>query len=86
MAGGFIYANGRVSAEETELLDGRMWQMLMSAGDEEEVLRLLGDTWYGSFMQYHSMEECFLRAMETTEDELLELSEDRRLVRGILHR
>lgn len=86
MAGGFIYANGRVSAEETELLDGRMWQMLMSAGDEEEVLRLLGDTWYGSFMQYHSMEECFLRAMEATEEELLELSEDQRLVRGILHR
>lgn len=86
MADGFIYANGRVSAEEMELLDERMWQMLMSAGSEEEVLRLLGDTWYGSFMQYHSMEECFVRAMEATEDELLELSEDRRLVRGILHR
>jgi V/A-type H+/Na+-transporting ATPase subunit C len=83
---GFIYANGRISAEETRLLDDRMWQMLMSASDEDEALRLLGDTWYGTFMQYHSMEECFLKAMEATEEELTELSEDPRLVRGILHR
>ncbi len=86
MADGFIYANGRISGEETTLLDQRMWQMLISAGDEEEVLRLLGDTWYGTFMQYRSMEESFIRAMEATEEELLELSEDERLVRGILHR
>jgi vacuolar-type H+-ATPase subunit C/Vma6 len=86
MADGFIYANGRISGEETALLDQRMWQMLISAGDEEEVLRLLGDTWYGAFMQYRSMEECFIKAMEATEEELLELSEDERLVRGILHR
>jgi len=86
MADGFIYANGRISGEETTLLDQRMWQMLISAGDEEEVLRLLGDTWYGAFMQYRSMEESFIRAMEATEEELLELSEDERLVRGILHR
>lgn len=86
MADGFIYANGRISGKETTLLDDRMWQMLMAAGNSDEVLRLLGDTWYGSFMQYHSIEECFLRAMEVTEDELIELSEDRRLVRGILHR
>jgi len=86
MTGGFIYANGRISAEETSLLDQRMWQMLLSAGSEDEALRLLGDTWYGTFMQYHSMEECFIRAMEVTEDELLELSEDDRLIRGILHR
>lgn len=82
----FIYPNGRISGEETTLLTGRMWQMLMTAAGEEEVMRLLGDTWYGSFMQYSSMEECFARAMEVTEEELLELSEDPRLVRGILHR
>lgn len=82
----FIYPNGRISGEETTLLSDRMWQMLMAASGEDEVMRLLGDTWYGSFMQYSSMEECFARAMEATEEELLELSEDPRLVRGILHR
>ncbi len=86
MANDFIYANGRISAEEINLLDHRMWQMLISSADEDEVLRLLGDTWYGTFMQYHSMEECFIRAMEVTEEELVQLSEDPRLVRGILHR
>lgn len=86
MADSFIYANGRISGEETTLLDQRMWQMLLSSGNEEEAMRLLGDTWYGGFMQYHSMEDCFIKAMESTEDELVELSEDDRLVRGILHR
>jgi len=86
MAESFIYANGRISGKETTLLDQRMWQMLLSSTDEEDATRLLGDTWYGSFMHYHSMEECFGKAMETTEEELVELSEDKRLVRGILHR
>jgi V/A-type H+-transporting ATPase subunit C len=86
MADSFIYANGRISGEETTLLDRRMWQMLMSSSNIEEATRLLGDTWYGGFMQYNSMEDCFIKAMETTEDELLELSEDERLVRGILNR
>ncbi len=86
MADSFIYANGRISGKETTLLDQRMWQMLISSGNEEEAMRLLGDTWYGGFMQYHSMEDCFIKAMESTEEELVELSEDERLVRGILHR
>ena len=86
MAESFIYANGRISGEETTLLDQRMWQMLISSASGEEALRLLGDTWYGGFMQYHCMEDCFIKAMEATEDELIELSEDERLVRGILHR
>ena len=86
MAESFIYANGRISGEETTLLDQRMWQMLISSPSGEEALRLLGDTWYGGFMQYHCMEDCFVKAMEATEEELIELSEDERLVRGILHR
>ena len=86
MAESFIYANGRISGEETTLLDQRMWQMLISSASDSEVLRLLGDTWYGGFMQYHCMEDCFVKAMEATEEELIELSEDERLVRGILHR
>jgi len=86
MAESFIYANGRISGKDVTFLDRRMWQMLISAGDVDEATRLLGDTWYGGFMQYHSLEECFIKVMETTENELLELSEDERLIKGILHR
>jgi V/A-type H+-transporting ATPase subunit C len=82
----FIYANGRVSGEEMTILSTRMWQMLVSARDLEETLRLLTDTWYGRFMQGHELGDCFERAMESSEQELLELSEDPRLIRGILHR
>ncbi len=82
----FVYANGRISAGETTFLDRRIWQMLLSARDGEEAIRFLGDTWYGSFMQHYSMEECFVRAMEAAEEELLELSADRSIVRGILYR
>ena len=86
MSASFIYANGRISGQETTLLDQRMWQMLLSSANEEEAMRLLGDTWYGGFMQYHSMEDCFVKAMEATEEELIDLSEDERLTRSILHR
>ncbi len=82
----FIYPNGRVSALEPQLLDGRMWGMLLSADDREEALRLLGDTWYSQFMEHRSVEGTFERAMKATEEELLELSEDPRLIRGIMHR
>jgi V/A-type H+-transporting ATPase subunit C len=82
----FIYPNGRVSALEPQLLDRRMWGMLLSADDRDEALRLLGDTWYSRFMEHRSLEGAFERAMQATEDELLELSEDPRLVRGIMHR
>ncbi len=82
----FIYANGRISGEEMTILTTRMWQMLVSARDLEETLRLLTDTWYGRFMQGHELADCFERAMEACEQELIELSEDQRLVRGILHR
>jgi len=82
----FIYPNGRVSALEPQLLDRRMWQMMLSADDRDEALRLLGDTWYSQFMEHRSIRGTFERAMKATEEELLELSEDPRLVRGIMHR
>ena len=82
----FIYADGRISGLGTTLLDDRMWQMLVLAEDGEDLLRFLGDTWYGRFMQQRSLDECFEQAMSVTEDELIELSEDRRLVEGILQR
>jgi len=86
MADSFIYANGRISGLGVTLLDDRMWQMLILSEDEADLLRFLGDTWYGKFMQQHSLEDCFEQAMTSTEDELIELSEDPRLVRGLLHR
>jgi vacuolar-type H+-ATPase subunit C/Vma6 len=86
MTDSFIYANGRISGLSDTLLDDRMWQMLILSDDEADLLRFLGDTWYGRFMQQHSLQDCFDQAMATTEDELIELSEDPRLVRGILHR
>lgn len=86
MADRFIFANGRISGLGETLLDDRMWQMLIQSDDEADLLRFLGDTWYGRFMQQHTLEECFEQAMAATEDELIELSEDPRLVRGILNR
>jgi V/A-type H+/Na+-transporting ATPase subunit C len=86
MTDSFLYANGRISGLGHTLLDDRMWQMLILSDDEADLLRFLGDTWYGRFMQQHSLEDCFDQAMASTEDELMELSEDPGLVKGILHR
>ncbi len=82
----FLFANGRVSALEKDLLPPRMWQMLLSARDVEEAGRLLADTWYGRFLQGGNFENCFEQAAQAIEQELMELSEDPALVRGILHR
>ena len=59
----FIYANGRISGEDMTILSTRMWQMLVSARDLEEALRLLTDTWYGGFMQGHELGNCFEQAI-----------------------
>lgn len=84
--GRFIYPNGRVRALELQLVSNRMWQMLLSADDRAEVIRLLTDTWYSLFIEQHKLGDTFRQAQEATERELLELSEDPRLVRGLLHR
>ncbi|MBD3369348.1 hypothetical protein GF402_03175 [Candidatus Fermentibacteria bacterium] len=86
MDGRFIYPNGRVRALELQLVSNRMWQMLLSADDRAEVIRLLTDTWYSLFIEQHKLGDTFRQAQEATEEELLELSEDPRLVRGLLHR
>jgi len=82
----FLYANGRVAALDKDILPVRMWQMLISAGDLEEVHRLLAGAWYGSFLNQQDFEACFELAAQATEQELVELSEEPALVRGILHR
>ncbi len=84
----YLYANGRVSALEKDLLTPRTWQMLMSASDQWEAARLLADTWYGRFpgLGQGAFDEVFEAALEATEEELIDLAEDSALVKGILHR
>lgn len=82
----FLFANGRVSALERDFLPTRMWQMLISSRDVEEAGRLLADTWFGRFLSAGDFDSCFELAMQATEQELSELSEDPALVRGLLHR
>lgn len=82
----FLFANGRVAALERDFIQQRSWQMLLAARDLEETERLLADTWYGRFLSRGDIESCFDQAMQATEQELVELSEDPALVRGLLHR
>jgi vacuolar-type H+-ATPase subunit C/Vma6 len=86
MATLFLYANGRVAALDKDILPVRMWQMLIAAKDAEEVHRLLAGTWYGAFLSQGDFEVCFELATQATEQELVDLSEEPGLVRGILHR
>lgn len=84
----YLYPNGRIGALEKDLLPARTWQMLLSAADAVEASRLLADTWYGRFpgLSQGAFETVFEAAQVASEQELTELSEDRALVRGILHR
>lgn len=86
MTEAFIYTNGRISGEETAFIDKRMWQMIISAPNHKEAIRLLADTWYGSFMQQNSIKKCFAKAMTSVEDDLIELAKDKRIQRSILSR
>ncbi len=84
----YLYPNGRIGALEKDLLPARTWQMLLSAADSVEAARLLADTWYGRFpgLSQCAFETVFEAAQAASEQELMELSEDQALVRGVLHR
>lgn len=86
--GGHVYANGRIRALEETFISPRMWQMLISARDREELLKLLSDTWYGDHLSdhEHDLDSALESAQRETEDELSELSESPALVEGLLHR
>ena len=85
---GYIYANGRIRALEQTFVPVRMWQMLMSADDRKEFVKLLSDTWYGDLLaeREHVVEDALEDAMRITEDELIDMAEDEGLTSGILHR
>jgi vacuolar-type H+-ATPase subunit C/Vma6 len=86
--GGHAYANGRIRALEETFISRRMWQMLISARDREELLKLLSDTWYGDHLSdhEHDLDAALESAQTETEDELSDLSENPALVAGLLHR
>ncbi len=86
MAEDFVYTNGRISGEETSFIEKRMWQMMIAAESRDELIRFLGDTWYGGFMHHDSLEKCFSGAVTSVENDMVELAKDKRIQRGILSR
>lgn len=82
-----MFANGRVSALETSFLAPRLWQSLLAARDEEEVRRILAESYYGDFLQRaENPESAFEQVLRATEDELSDLAEDPALEKGLLLR
>lgn len=83
----YAYASGRVSGLDGSLLNRRVWQQLLSAENPEEVMRVLGETWYGALLQSGGdPDSAFRKAVFLAEDELAELSDDPLFTRGILQR
>ncbi len=83
----YAYASGRVSGLEKSLLTDRIWNQLITAEDRDEVLRILGDSWYGNLLQAEGDLDGALRsAVCRAEEELSELSNDENFTRGILLR
>jgi len=83
----YAYASGRVSGLEETLLSERIWSQLIAAEDRDEVLRILGDSWYGTLLQAEdTFSEALRNAVFRAEEELSELSRDPAFTRGILQR
>ncbi len=85
----YAYASGRVSGLEESLLSERVWNQLLTADDKDEVLRILGETWYGSLLQVEKesgFDAALRNAVSFAEEELLELSNDPAFKDGILLR
>ena len=83
----YAYASGRVSGLGESLLTERVWNQLITAEDRDEVLRILGESWYGTLLQAEDDLDGALRsAVCRAEEELAELSNDKRFTQGILLR
>lgn len=85
----YAYASGRVSGLEESLLSERTWNQLLTAENKEEVLRILGETWYGTLLQAEKeagFDTALRGAISLAEEELLELSNDPAFKDGILLR
>lgn len=86
MSSSWEYAAGRISALEVTLLSPRHWGQIIGSAGVEELLKVLGETWYGRLIHGDSLEEALPGALSAAEDELLELGPDQRLARAILLR
>ncbi|MCK5786003.1 MAG: V-type ATPase subunit [Candidatus Sabulitectum sp.] len=83
----YAYASGRISGLEDSLLTDRIWSQLITAEDRDEVLRILGDSWYGTLLQAEEgLDEALRDAVYRAEEELTDLTSDKSFIRGILLR
>lgn len=83
----YAYASGRISGLEDSLLSDRLWHQLLAAEDRPDLLRILGETWYGTVIQGEAdLDKALHTAISRAEDELRELSSDPSFTRGILQR
>ncbi len=80
------YTAGRISALETSLLSDRTWGQITGSPGIEDLLKLLGDTWYGHLIHGDAIEDALNRAVSTAEDELLELDTGSGLANAMLLR
>ncbi len=86
MSSSWEYAAGRTSALESTLLSGRMWSQIVGAQGYDELLKVLGDTWYGRLIQGDSIEQALNNAVSMAETELMELDPGIGLAGAILLR
>ncbi len=80
------YTAGRISALETSLLHDRVWSRIIAAPDIPEMLKVLGDTWYGRMIHGDDLDSALARAVSAAEDELLELDPGSGLAGALLRR
>jgi hypothetical protein len=80
------YAAGRTSALESTLVSERTWSQIVGAQGYDELLKVLGDTWYGRIIHGDSIEQALNRAVSMAEAELMELDPGIGLAGAILLR
>lgn len=86
MSSSWEYAAGRISALETALLSERTWSQIAGVQGYDELLKVLGDTWYGRLIHGDSVEQALNTAVSASETELLELDPGIGLAGAILLR
>lgn len=80
------YAAGRISALESALISERTWAQIVGTQGPDELLKVLGDTWYGRLIHGDAIEPALNRAVSLAETELMELDPGIGLAKAILLR
>ena len=86
MSSSWEYAAGRISALESTLLPERTWFQIVGTQGFDELLKVLGDTWYGRLIHGDSVEQALNGAVSMAEAELMELDPGIGLAGAILLR